>query len=587
MSTLLQDLRYGARMLARNPGFTAVVVLTLALGIAANTSIFSIVNAFLLRPLPFDEPARLVHLWQTDQSRGWRQLRVSVPNFEEWRERSQVFEDMAGYYYGSVSLLEEEGPARVQVGNVTPNLFRVLGVEPLLGRGFEPEENRPGRQKVVVLKHSFWLRHFAGQDSVLGQSLTLDAVPYTIIGVMPPTFEFSMKATQMWRPLVLDRFRDDREANGPLLVVGRIKPELNREQAQAEMTTLARTLEQEHPVANAGKGVNIVPLREALIFFYDLVQLMFLTLFLAVGFVLLIICANIGNLLLARAVARTQEVAVRTALGASRARLLQQFLTEGLLLALLGGAAGAALAYLLVGSAAPVIPQDLYRVGEISLDTRALLFTLGASLFSVLLFGLAPALHVSRPNLAAALKEGARGASAGTRGKRLRQGLVVSEIALAVVLLVGSLLMVQSFIRLQRVETGFDTDRMLTMEIILPTSKYKNDKEENIFYDEVLRRAAALPGVEAAAGVYPLPLNFESLSKEFLLPGGTPTKPGEKLFANNFWVTPGYFKAMGIALRRGRDFTPADNAAARRVVVINRKMAERYWPNRSPVGRRL
>ena len=587
MDSFRQDLRYGVRLLARSRGFTVVAALTLALGIAANTVIFSLVNAFLLRPLPFAGPERLVHIWQTDRQQGFNEARVSVPNYLDWKRQTKVLEDLGGYYYQDFNLSTDDQPVRIMGGLLTPNLIQLLGARPILGRGFLPEEGQPGKDHVVLLSHSFWQRHFAGRSDVISQTMMLDGEKYTVAGVMPPDFVFPLKATQFWAPLALDPWLERREMDGPLLVVGRLQPGATIRQAQTELDTIMARLALEYPKENTNKGANVVPLRKALVFFYDIVQLMFASLFLAVGFVMLIVCANVGNLLLARASGRSREIATRLALGGSRARVVRQLLTESALLALLGGVAGAVLAYWATGLVGGTIPEDLYRVGEIRVDGKALLFALAVSLVAALVFGLAPALQTSKSDLTMALKEGARGAAGGQRGGRLRAALVITEVTLATVLLAGAALTVQSLLHMQRVDTGFDPDRLLTMEVILPESKYPSDTEENLFYEQVLQRVRALPGVTAAAQVYPLPLNFESYSLEFNIEGRAPQGPGRKLSADNFWVTTDYFRTMGIRLLRGRSLTEQDNQQAVPVALINQRMAERFWTGADPIGQAL
>ena len=587
MDSLLQDLRYGARLLARSRGFAVVAILTLALGIAAVTVIFSMVDAFLLRPLPFAEPEALVHVWQTDRGQGLTEGRVSVPNFLDWKRESAVFDGLGGYFYSSYNLSTDEQPIRVLGGLLTPDLLEVLGVGPALGRAFTAEEARPGSDRVVLLSHGLWQRQFGGRDDAIGRTLTLDGEKYEVLGVMPPEFVFPLQAAQFWLPLALDPWLERRELDGPLLVVGRLKAGATREQAQSELDTMMAALAKEYPQDNAGKGANVVPLRAALVFFYDMIQITFVALFLAVCFLLLIVCANLGNLLLARASGRTREVAIRSALGGGRSRIIRQLLTESALLALLGGAAGALLAGWSAGLIGGTVPEDIYRVGEVRVDWAALLFALAVALVASLLFGLAPALQASKTDLTSALKAGERGAAGGRGGGRLRGALVVIEVALAMVLLAGAALTVQSLLRLQRAETGFDPDRVLTMELILPESKYPGDTEENLFYEETLRRVRALPGVVAAAQVYPLPLNFESFSLEFLVEGRAPEAPGRNLSAGNFWVTTDTFETLHIPLQRGRVFSARDDTQAAPVVVINQKLAERFWPGADPIGRAL
>jgi len=591
MEALWQDLRYGARLLVRSPGFAAVAILTLAVGIAAATAAFSVTNAFLWRSLPFDRPENLVHVWQTDPEHGGSELRVSVPNFLDWREQSTVFEDLGGYFYQDYNLTGREGPAgeeqpvRVMVGRLTPNLLNVLGARPALGRGFLADEDQTGKDRVVLASHTFWQRHFAGDPQALGKTVTLDGEPYTVVGVMPPDFVFPLKATQLWSPLSLDRWRSQRGTNGPLLVVGRLRSEVNLEKAQADLGTLMKRLEKEHPTTNQGKGANVVPLRKALLFFYDMLQTTFAVIFAAAGFILLMVCANVGNLLLARATGRWREIAIRSAIGGGRSRLVRQLLTESVLLALAGGVGGAALAYGLAAAAGPLFPEDLYRVGEVAVDGRALGFALTVSFLAALVFGLAPAVETTRLNLSENLKEGDRSGSAGLRSRRLRSALVVAQVSLATLLLVGSALMVQSLLRLRGVAPGFNPENVLTAELVLPSSKYASDREQNVFYEQALERLRTVPGVESAAAVYPLPLNFESLSQSFTIEGRPPAQPGEKLDAGVFWITSDYFRVMQIPLQRGRVFSGEDNDESSAVVVINQTMAERFWPGSDPVGR--
>ncbi len=437
-----------------------------------------------------------------------------------------------------------------------------------------------------MLSHGFWQRHFAANPEILEQTVTLDGDRYNVIGVMPPEFVFPLSATEMWTPLPLDRWESRREMNGPLLVVGRLAPGVTVEKSQAELDTIMQRLEQEYPQENRGKGANIVPLRKALVFFYDMLQLTFGVLFLAVSFVLLIVCANVGNLLLARAMGRNREIAIRTALGGGRKRLIRQLLTESAVLAILGGALGSIAVYWLMKLTGPTIPQDIYRVGELSVDGAALVFTLAVSFVAALLFGLAPALQTTKTNLTDTLKEGGRG-SGSAKNRRLRSVLVVVEVALAMLLLAVSTLMVQSFLRLQHVDAGFNPNEVLTLEIDIPRGKYPGDTEANLFYQDVLSRARALPAAESVAEVYPLPLNFESMSKSFLIEGRPPAEPGDKLFANNFWVTTNYFRTMEIPLLKGRDFLEQDNDQSPGVVVINQTMADRFWPNEESLGARI
>ena len=586
METLWQDMRYGARRLVKSPGFAAVAILSLGVGIAVITTVFSLTNAFFLRPLPFPDAGQLVHVWQTDPKVGWDTLRVPVPNYEDWREQNTVFEDLGGYFYTSYTLTGESSSQSVKATLLTPNLFGVLGVEPTLGRLFTEEEGQPGRGDVIVLSFPFWQRQFAGSTDVLGETLTLDDKKYTVVGVMPRSFVFPFNSMDMWQPLDLSPWADRRAMNGPLLVVGRLKPGKTREHAQTEFRTIMQRLEQEYPAANARKSAQVVSLRSQMLFTYEIFLVVFPALFLAVGFTLLIVCANIGNLLLARAAARTREIATRLALGATRARLVRQLLTESVLLALLGAAAGAVAAFWVTRFMDQVMPGELYHVGAIEVDGMALLFASGVALGTALLFGLAPALQATRLNLTEALKEGTRGAGS-VRSKRLQSTLVVVQIALAMLLVAGATLMMQTFFALQAVDTGFNPDNLLTMEITMPRSKASSDTEENIYFEQVLRRIRTLPGVERASAVYPLPLNHEIMGDVFQIEGRAPAGPDEKLFANTFWANTDYFRTMQIPLLRGRAFADSDTAQSLPVVVLNRHMAERFWPGGDPIGQRI
>jgi putative ABC transport system permease protein len=537
--------------------------------------------------LPFPDAGQLVHVWQTDPKVGWDTLRVPAPNYEDWREQNTVFEDLGGYFYTSYTLTGESSSQSVKATLLTPNLFGVLGVEPILGRLFTEEEGQPGRGDVVVLAYPFWQRHFAGSTDVLGEKLTLDGKPYTVVGVMPRSFVFPFNSMNLWQPLDLSPWAERRAMNGPLLVVGRLKPGKTREHAQTEFRTIMQRLEQEYPAANARKSAKVVSLRSQMLFTYEIFLVVFPALFLAVGFTLLIVCANLGNLLLARAASRTREIATRLALGATRARLVRQLLTESALLALLGGAVGAVAAHWAARGFEQGMPGELYRVGAIEVDGVALLFALAVALATALLFGLVPALQATQPNLVEALKEGVRGLLGGARSRRLQNALVVSQIALAMLLVAGATLMMQTFFALQAVDTGFNPDNLLTLEITMPRSKASSDTEENIYFEQILRRIRTLPGVERASAVYPLPLNYEMMGDVFQIEGRAPAGPDENLFANTFWANTDYFRTMQIPLLRGRAFADSDTAQSLPVVILNRHMAERFWPGEDPIGQRI
>jgi len=584
MAALTQDLRYAIRLLVRYPGFSLVAVLALALGIGSMTSTFSVANAYLLRPLPFSEPERLVHVWETNRRQGWSMLRVSLPNFLDYREQGRSFEDLAVFNYTGEDLTAGDRPEQVQSGRVSANIFTLLGVEPMLGRGFRPGEDAPGQGDVVVLGHRFWQTRFAGDRDVLGRTLEINGRAHTIIGVMPPEFVFPLPTTQIWVPRVLDTavLTRDRDA---LQVVGRLRAGVTRAEAQGELDAIARRIADAHPVEAADRGVNIVPLRSALNFAYDIIQMVSIVLLVANLFVLLIACANISSLLLSRAINRTREVAVRAALGASRGRLLRQFLIESAVLAAIGGLAGLGLAAWSAGFFGSLVPDDIYRIGDVSIDGMVLLFSAGVSLLTVLMFGLVPALRSSDFQIGQCIKDGGRAVAAGG-GRRLQSVLVGAEIAMSIMLLAGTALMIRTYQNLQRVDPGFEASGVLTMTLTLPSRTYGEAARTGQFHEDLRREAAAMPGVMAAATVDYLPLNHETDILEFTIPGrdpGTDRKPT----AISHVVSPGYFELMAIPMRRGRVFTDGDRSGSVRVAIVNETLAQRFWPGADPVGQSI
>ena len=585
MDSLMQDLRFAVRTLRRNASLSAVIVLTLTLGIGANAAIFSVVNAYLLRALPFEKPEELVHVWQTKAGVDYGDsLRVSEANFLDWKTSANVFSDLAAYYYSTRTVTDADEPFRVMVGSVTWNLPGLLGVRPVIGRSFREEDGEAGSARVVLLSHPYWQRQLAGEPHVLGRNLELDGVSYTVIGVMPPSFVFPLSSTRMWVPLALTG-DESKRGSGALLVVGRLAPGTRLPQAQAAMQVAAHRLAEQHPGTNAGFGARVVPLREALVFFLDQLRAATLALLVAVGLVLLIVCSNVGNLLLARAASRAREMAVRTAVGASRLRLVRQLLVEGGVLAALGGTLGALVAVAAGGSLGAALPADIYRVGELSVDGRVLAFTAGLSVFSVFLFALAPALQASRVNLVDSLKEGDRGP--GMRGSRLRSLLTVSQVGLATALLFGALFSITVFDVLRRTDPGFAVDDVLTLEAALPSERYPSGERQNAFYEDLAERVRTLPGVAAAASVYPLPMNFELDQQEFTIEGRTPVEADRRPIASQFLVAPGYFETMQIPVLAGRGFTSRDTGGRPLVAVVNRRLARQHWPDQDPVGQRL
>ena len=584
LEMLRLDTRYALRLMRKSPLFTLIAILTLALGVGSLTSAFTLLNAFFLRPLPFAEPDQLVHIWQTDSKQGQDQLRVSVPNYEDWQRESTSFEEIAGYFYRSKALGREFASANLISGELTTNMFGLLGVEPILGRTFSEEEGVSGRDQVVVLSEGFWRRYLDADPAALGRALHLDDVPYQVIGVMPGSFVFPFPKTELWTPISPAQFRDDRADNGPLLVVGRLREGLARDHAQQEFETVMNRLVQSHPKDNANKGVNLVDLRQALLFNYDMFRVTSIALLAAAGFIVLIVCANLGNLQLARAASRKQEVAIRAAVGAGSTRLLRQLLTESSLLAILGGALGVGLAQLIARGADRVLPLELYRVGEIAVDGVTLGFALLACLGAALVFGLAPALRVTRHDLVSSLKAGDRRGGVGRQEQRLRSLLVVSQVAMATLLVAGAALMLQTLQRLQNVDTGFNPLNLATLEVRLPEKKYPTGSQQNLFFEDLLTRVRAYPGVSRAAMMNPIPLNFESYGVSFTLVG-EPIETGETLFSNYFRVTTDFLETTEISLVRGRSFQLRDTPDTRSVGLVNRMWVEQFSPAKDPIGR--
>jgi putative ABC transport system permease protein len=575
-----KDLRYGARMLVKNPGFTVVAVITLALGIGANTAIFSVVNAVLLRPLDYEDPDRLVIILENNWQKGWTRFTVAPGNFAEWREQNQVFEQMAAFTGSSFTLVGEGDPEQLQGTRVSANLFALLGVKPALGRDFLPEEDRPGGERVVIVSHGLWQRRFGADPGLVGKPLTLNGHSYTVVGVMPAGFRFPNSRTELWVPVAFSAADLGNRGGHYLTVSARLKPGVTLEQAQTEMNAIAARLQEQFPQTNAAWGARVALLVEEVV---GDVRPSLLALVCAVAFVLLIACANVANLLLARAAARRREVAIRAALGASRARLLRQLLTESVLLSLLGGALGMLLAARGVDALVSLGPANIPRLSQVVMDSRVLGFAFLISLATGIIFGLAPALQASQTDMNESLKEGGRSSSTGAGSQRLRRLLVVAEVALSLVLLVGAGLMIKSFVRLSEVETGFDSQNMLTAQINLPQSRYDDGQQQAAFFRQVLERIEALPGVESVGAVLPLPFTGDSLFS--FIVEGHPTDDVPS--ANYYAVSPDYFGAMGIPLLKGRFFTEADRAESPRVAIINETMARRYFPDEDPIGKRM
>ncbi len=603
MEGFWQDLRYAIRVVIKNRGLSLAAVVALALGIGANTAIFSIFHAVLLRPLPFKDPDRLVLLWQINPRSGWPQVPFSFPNFTDVKEQSQVFESIAAWRSFAdtrFNLTGQYEPVEVQAAYVSASFFSTLGVEPLMGRAFLPDEEREGGDRVVVISHGLWQRHFGADRSIIGRPLTLDGTSYTVVGIMPPGFTFprSTRPAEVW--VALSRDPDPtlsrKYARGAtyLGVVARLKLKASLQQAQAEEEIIARRLEQQFPHFLKGWGVRVVPLRTQVV--GDLREAL-LVLLGAVGFVLLIACANVANLLLAHATMRQKEIAIRAALGAGRLRIVRQLLAESVLLALLGGAFGLLLSLwgidLLAAipstSQSPFVPYQVSRE-EIGLNGQVLCFTLALSLLTGIIFGMAPALQASKPDLNQTLKEGTLSRAAGNLRASNLGGpgvLVVSEIALSLVLVIGAGLMLKSYMRLLEIEPGFNPANVLTAEINLPRSKYSSDEQVVTIQGQMLVRLQSLPGVEAVGSVSSLPLSGSDAGSDFFIENQPAPAPDRRINTHHRTISPDYFRAMGIPMVQGRSFTERDSRDTLRVAIINEGMARRFWPGENPVGKRL
>jgi putative ABC transport system permease protein len=583
MRDWLADFRQGARAaVLKSPLLTAVTTLALSLGIGANTAVFSVVNAVLLRPLPFPESERLVLL--RERTRQLDEASVSYPNFLDWREQNQVFQEIAIFRSQSYNLTGFDAPARVMAAEVSASLFPTLGVSPTLGRAFAAEDDRQGAAPVAVISHNLWRDRFGSGPDVAGKSITLDGKAFTVVGVMPARFGFPQKA-EAWIPVSLAADEIMNRGTRPgFNAVARLKPGVTPDGARAEMETIARRLDAAYPKTNTGATVLVFPLYEKI--FGEYRPALFLLLG-AVGFVLLIACVNIANMLLARSAARQKEMALRAVLGASRLRLIRQLLIESLALSLLGGALGLLLAFILRHLIVSVMPDNIPRLDEADLDLRVLGFTFTLTLLTAILFGLVPALYASKPDLHHALKEGGGRSTAGAGHHRVGRGLVVVEVALALVLLIGAGLTIKSFARLRSVDLGLDPKEVLTMQLSLPQPRYAEEARQVSFFRQVLERVSGLPGVRHAGVVTPLPLGGESFSLSFTVDGRPRPEPGQQPMAACAMVSPDYFRAMGIPLLKGRHFSEHDAKESAGVAIIDEKMAASFWGNEDPIGKRI
>jgi putative ABC transport system permease protein len=585
MNTLWQDMRYGFRMLWKKPGFTIVAILALALGIGANTAIFSVVNAVLLRPLPFADPERLVIVWMDNRQMGMKEDIHSYPNFLDYREQNKVFESMAAYRPASLNLTGTGEPERVMGAASTADFFNVMRVAPVAGRVFTAEEDQTGHDSVIILSHGLWQRRFGGDKTIVGQSVALTGASRTVVGIMPPDFRFPSKDTEFWIPLAPPAQLKDSRSAFWLNVIGRLKPGVTVEQARAEMDTISKRLEQQYPDINTNFGTNLVPLREQTV---GPVRPALLVLLGAVAFVLLIACANVANLLLGRAAAREREFAIRIAMGAGRGRIIRQLLVESLLLAFFGAALGIMFALWGLDALKMLMPPDMPHLDLIGIDGRVLAFTVGVSCLTALMFGLAPAVQASQPDLNDTLKEGGgKGGSKGVRSRRMRRVLVVSEVALALVLLVGAGLLLKSFSRLREFNLGFRSEGLLTAKIQLPGSKYPEDNQLRAFHRQLFERLQNTPGVESAGGITSVFLSKTPNSTSFSIEGRPAFLPGQRVELPFDSITPNYFQVMGTPIVKGRAFNDQDTEKSTRVVIINETMVRRFFPDVDPLGKRI
>jgi len=592
IETFVRDVRYGLRMLSTNPGFSVVAILTLALGIGANTAIFSVINSVLLRPLPYSDPAALVMVWENNSQHPNPHNTVSPPDFLDWASRNSVFSGLAATFDQTANLTGNGAPQEVVLQNVSVNFFSVLGVNPILGTGFTAEHGEPGHDDVIVLSFGLWKERYAGDRSVVGKTIRLNGRPLTVVGVAPQNFDWFIKdgsltgaKPQMWSPWIIPApFHDRKNVGRFMSVVARLKPGVSVAQAQAQMNTIAAQIAQDYPAFNTYWGSNVVPLREQIS--GDLRPAL-LVLFAAVGFVLLIACANVSSLLLARAAAREREIAVRTAVGASAWRIACQLLTESLLLATLGGGLGVALAIWGTNALLAASPKNLLDLRFVSIDARILLFAAGSTLLAGLLFGFLPSYVSAHSRISETLKEGGRGTSLGKRRGLARSAFVVLQMCLALVLLAGSGLLIRSFIGLVGVDPGFDANHLLTFKISLPSSKYSSDPVCLAFFRQLLFRLSHLPGVRSVTMDSTAPFSGLGAATGVHILSQPPRSLMDLPVAAVRVVGPDYFQTMEIPLRAGRTFQEPELAEARHVVIVDQAFVDKYMAGTNPLGQKV
>jgi len=591
MNTFFQDLRYGFRMLLKNPGVSAVAILTLALGIGANTALFSVVNGVLLRPLSYKNPDRLVSLWENVPTYG--QWRVSPANFFDWKKQNTVFEDVSAYGANSVTLTGQGDPEQILGTRVSPGYFAVVGVEPILGRSFLPEEYETGKDQAVILGYSFWQSRFGGNPQLINKSITLNGASYTVVGVMPPRLypvwpttaghiSFEQGQQQFWAPMSFTPGWAAVRSAHVLGVVARLKPGVTIAQAKAEMDTIGARLAQEY-VSNKGEGIIVTPFINEMV---GAVRPALLTLLAAVGVVLLIACANIAGLLLAQHAARGKEIAIRAALGAGRKRLVRQFFIEGMLLSLLGTVAGIFLSVMATDLILKIIPQKIPRLEQVHIDLRVLGFTLLLSIVTCLLFGLVPAWQAAKPDLQTALEQSGRSSGPGAGRRRFRQLLVVFQVAMAVILVTGAGLLIKSFWLLQRVDPGFKAAHVLSVSLSLPFTKYSEPQQINGFFKQLNEKVAALPGVQAATIAYDPPMESNWID-EFTVEGRPTAATEQPPSASFIPIGYDYFRTLGTSIIKGRSFTPQDDQDHPGVTIVNEAFVRKYFPHEEVLGQHI
>ncbi|MCA1565385.1 MAG: ABC transporter permease [Acidobacteria bacterium] len=587
MGTVLQDLRYALRILWKNLGFTSVAVVALALGIGANTTIFSAFNALLIKPFSFPDPESLVVLWERPPNTRYRNS-LAPPNYLAVREQNTTFSHLSIYNNNSLNLTEGDKPERLEVAAVSPTMFDALGAPAALGRTFTPEEEQDGRDKVVILTHDFWRRRYAMDSSIVNRTLKLNGQPYTVVGIMPEDFNFPPTGNDILIPFTItDKVRAER-GNHYVRAMGRLKPGVTYAQADAELAAIAGRLEAQYPETNSNRTIGVESLKAS---YVRGPRPGLIVLLGAACFVLLLACANVANLLLVRAASRQREIAIRMALGAGRFRLIRQLLTESVLMALFGGALGLLFAVWGVDLLKAGIPASLSRYlpgwKNVGIDAQVFWFTLGVSLLTGIVFGLAPALQATKTDFNEALKDGGRTSGGGLGRNRLRGALVIAEVAISLTLLIGAGLMIQSFYEMLRVEPGFKPESVLVLDVALPHAKYAEEAARANFYTHALERIAALPGVQQAGAVNIIPLSRSNTDSAFSVVGRPAPEQGREPQANFRVVSPHYLDALGIPLRRGRHIAPTDRADATKVIIINEELAARHFADTDPIGQRL